>query len=102
PAVFWRGVVVVERGGLFEKPEPATLFRAPQHPYTKRLVAASPTASSRIAALVPGEERGRHVAMCVAPRPQPAPGTPPLLEVQKVAKRFDQGAAAVADFSMTI
>ena len=79
-----------------------TLFNAPQHPYTKRLVAASPTASSRIADLVPEEERGRQIAMPVAPRPQPAPGTPPLLEVQKLAKRFDQGAAAVADFSMTI
>lgn len=40
--------------------------------------------------------------MPVAPRPDPAPGAPPLLEVHKLAKRFDQGAAAVADFSMTI
>ncbi len=27
----------------------------------------------------------------VAPPPQPAPGTPPLLEVQNLAKRFDRG-----------
>src|SRR4030095_888070 len=51
---------------------------------------------------VPEEDRGRPVTMHVARRPQPAPGTPPLLEVQKLAKRFDQGAAAVAAFSMTI
>ena len=101
-ARYCRRVVVMEQGRLVEEAEPKTLFRAPQHPYTKRLVAASPTASSRIADLVPEEERGRQVAMPVAPRPQPAPGTPPLLEVQKLAKRFDQGAAAVADFSMTI
>ena len=101
-ARYCRRVVVMEQGRLVEEAEPKTLFRAPQHPYTKRLVAASPTASSRIADLVPEEERGRQVAMHVAPRPQPAPGTPPLLEVQKLAKRFDQGAAAVADFSMTI
>jgi ABC-type glutathione transport system ATPase component len=64
-------------------------------------VAASPTASSRIEDLVTEEEPGRYVATRVA-RPPPAPGTPPLLEVQKLGKRFDQGSAAVADFSMMI
>jgi ABC-type oligopeptide transport system ATPase subunit len=39
--------------------------------------------------------------MHVAPWPEPAPGTPPLLEVQKLASG-SMGAAAVADFSMTI
>jgi peptide/nickel transport system ATP-binding protein len=58
--------------------------------------------TSRIADLVTDEERGRYVAVKVAPRRRPAPGTPPLLEVQKLAKRFDQGSPAVADFSMKI
>jgi ABC-type glutathione transport system ATPase component len=101
-ARYCRRVVVMEEGRLVEEAEPKTLFHAPQHPYTRRLVAASPTASSRIADLVTEEERGRTIAKQTAPRPQPAPGTPPLLEVQKLAKRFDQGAAAVADFSMMI
>src|ERR1700716_1161915 len=101
-ARYCRRVVVMEQGRLVEEAEPNTLFRAPRHPYTKRLVAASPTASSRIADLVTEEERGRYAATQVAPRPQPASGTPPLLEVQKLAKRFDQGPAAVADFSMMI
>jgi ABC-type glutathione transport system ATPase component len=90
-ARYCRRVVVMEQGRLVEEAEPKTLFRAPQHPYTRRLVAASPTATSRIADLVPEEERGRNVAMKIAPRPQPAPGTPPLLEVRKLVKRFDQG-----------
>ncbi|KJC56112.1 ABC transporter ATP-binding protein [Bradyrhizobium sp. LTSPM299] len=101
-ARYCRRVVVMEQGRLVEEAEPRTLFHAPQHAYTKRLVAASPTASSRIADLVTDEESGRSVAIKVAPRPPPAPGTPPLLEVHKLAKRFDQGAAAVADFSMMI
>src|SRR5258708_5938730 len=101
-ARYCRRVVVMEQGRLVEEAEPKTLFRAPQHRYTKRLVAASPTASSRIADLVTEEERGRYVAIQLVPKPQPAPGTPPLLEVQKLAKRFDQGPAAVADFSMMI
>jgi peptide/nickel transport system ATP-binding protein len=102
-ARYCRRVVVMEQGRLVEEAEPKTLFHAPQHPYTKRLVAASPTASSRIADLVTDEEGGRSVAIKVASRPPPAPGVPPLLEVHKLAKRFDQGgAAAVADFSMMI
>jgi ABC-type glutathione transport system ATPase component len=102
-ARYCRRVVVMEQGRLVEEAEPNTLFRTPQHSYTRRLVAASPTASSRIADLVPEAERGRDVAVeVVARRTPPAPGTPPLLEVQKLAKRFDQGAAAVADFSMMI
>jgi len=101
-ARYCRRVVVMEQGRLVEEAEPKTLFHAPQHPYTKRLVAASPTATSRIADLVTDEESGRSVAIRLAPRQPPAPGTPPLLEVHKLAKRFDQGAAAVADFSMMI
>jgi ABC-type glutathione transport system ATPase component len=101
-ARYCRRIVVMERGRLVEEAEPKTLFHAPRHPYTKRLVAASPTATSGIADLVTEEERGRCVPIKVAPRPMPPPGTPPLLEVQKLAKRFDQGGAAVADFSMMI
>jgi len=101
-ARYCRRVVVMEQGRLVEEAEPNTLFRAPRHRYTRRLVAASPTASSRISDLVTEEERGQYAAIRVAPKPQPAPGTPPLLEVIKLAKRFDLGAAAVADFSMMI
>jgi ABC-type glutathione transport system ATPase component len=101
-ARYCRRIVVMEQGRLVEEAEPMALFRAPRHAYTKRLVAASPTATSRIADLVTEEERGRYVTAKVAPRPQPPPGTPPLLEVQKLAKRFDQGSPAVADFSMMI
>src|SRR3981189_568320 len=101
-ARYCRRVVVMEQGRLVEEAEPNTLFRSPQHRYTKRLVAASPTANSRIADLVTEEERGRDAATRVAARPLPASGTPPLLEVQKLAKRFDPGPAAVADFSMMI
>jgi ABC-type glutathione transport system ATPase component len=101
-ARYCRRVVVMEQGRLVEEAEPKILFRAPRHPYTRRLVAASPTATSRIADLVTEEERASYVAKQTAPKPPPAPGTPPLLEVYKLAKRFDQGAAAVADFSMTI
>jgi peptide/nickel transport system ATP-binding protein len=103
-ARYCRRVVVMEQGRLVEEAAPQTLFRNPRHAYTRRLVAASPTANSRIADLVTDEERSQYLAMLAAckPRPAPAPGTPPLLDVKHLAKRYDQGAPAVADFSMTM
>jgi peptide/nickel transport system ATP-binding protein len=93
-------VVVMEQGRLVEEAAPLTLFRSPQHPYTRRLVAASPTATSRVADLVPGG--GAQPAVEVKDRPPPAHGTPPLLDVQRIVKRFDDGTVAVTDFSMTM
>ena len=97
-------VVVMEKGRFVEEAPPVTLFRHPQHAYTKRLVAASPTASSRIEDLVAGEERSRYLAVLASCNAQPAPppGTPPLLDVKNLAKRYDQGSPAVANFSMTM
>jgi peptide/nickel transport system ATP-binding protein len=94
--------ILMERGRIVEEADPKTLFSAPQHAYTKRLVAASPTATSRIEDLVTEEEREGYAAVLGKPRHEPAYGTPPLLEVRQLAKRFDEGSAAVADFSMTM
>jgi peptide/nickel transport system ATP-binding protein len=101
-ARYCRRVVVMEQGRLVEEAAPQTLFHNPQHAYTKRLVAASPTATSRIEDLVTDEERSRYLTMLAACKPRPAPGTPLLLDVKNLAKRYDQGAPAVADFSMTM
>jgi ABC-type glutathione transport system ATPase component len=103
-ARYCRRVVVMEQGRLVEEAAPQSLFHHPQHAYTRRLVAASPTAISRIEDLVTDEERSRYLDMLPAwkPRPAQAPGTPLLLDVKNLAKRYDQSAPAVADFSMTM
>ncbi len=101
-ARYCRRVVVMEQGRLVEEAEALTLFRAPNHPYTRRLVAASPTATSRVEDLVTGEESALFPAVAVAPRPRPAHGTPPLLEVQNLVKRFDNGVVALEKFSMSM
>ena len=95
-------IVVMEQGRLVEEAEPEMLFRAPQHPYTKRLVAASPTATTRIDDLVSDDSQPPTVATANVVNLPPAHGTPPLLDVQSIVKRFDQGAAAVVDFSLTM
>jgi ABC-type glutathione transport system ATPase component len=103
-AQYCRRVVVMEKGRLVEEAPPEILFRHPQHAYTKRLVAASPTASSEIADLVTDEERGEYFAALAACKPpaKPAPGTPPLLDVKNLSKRYDQGPPALKGFSMAM
>ncbi|TNC09102.1 ABC transporter ATP-binding protein [Methylobacterium terricola] len=89
-------IAVMEQGRLVEEGDPGALFASPRHPYTKRLVAASPTPTSTLADLVPEGPRPP-----ARPRPTPAPGTPPLLEVQAVSKVFG-GAMAVEDVSFSL
>jgi peptide/nickel transport system ATP-binding protein len=109
-ARYCQRVVVMEQGRFVEEAAPLTLFHSPQHAYTKRLVAASPTASSRVEDLVPQDlvspdlvPHGEAQPLAqVEARPAAAPGTPPLLDVQHIVKRFDEGAAAVADLSMSM
>ncbi|MFY8153919.1 MAG: ATP-binding cassette domain-containing protein, partial [Hyphomicrobiales bacterium] len=126
-------VCVMEQGKVVEEAQPLSLFSAPQHPYTKRLVAASPTATSTIADLAPSavshsphpeeaapaavskdgpvvsEPPGSSFETKPAASPQDegsgkntAPGTPLLLEVQNLVKRYDRGVVAVNDVSFAI
>ncbi|QHJ00044.1 dipeptide ABC transporter ATP-binding protein [Xylophilus rhododendri] len=91
-------VVVMERGQVVEDAAPSKLFRAPEHPYTKRLVAASPTLTSTIADLVAD---GSYQPVETAKAELPA-GTPPLLEVQQVSKLYPGGIAAVKQVSFRL
>ena len=100
-ARYCRRVVVMEQGKLVEQADALTLFRSPQHPYTKRLVAASPTATSRVEDLVTGEEN-LLASVPALPRAVPANGTPPLLEVRDLVKRFDDGTIGLKSFSMVM
>ena len=95
-------VVVMERGQVVEDAPPLQLFSAPKHPYTKRLVAASPTLTSTIADLVVDGGADAQPPAVDAPRPASAPGTPLLLEVQKLSKRYPGGITAVNNVSFRL
>ena len=95
-------VVVMERGQVVEDAPPLQLFSAPAHPYTKRLVAASPTLTSTIADLVTDGGPAPVEPTVAAPRPAPPPGTPLLLEVQKLSKRYPGGITAVNQVSFRL
>ena len=86
-------IAVMERGVVVERGATDALFRSAHHPYTKRLIAASPTRRSTLADLTWGE-----------PAPVPATvqrpaGTGLLLELQNVVKSFPGGVTAVDDVS---
>ncbi|WP_043339489.1 nickel ABC transporter ATP-binding protein NikE [Belnapia moabensis] len=80
-------IAVMEQGRVVEEAVPDRLFGAPGHPYTQRLVAASPRRDSTVAGLV-GESEPRAVV----------PTGRRLLEVAGLRKEFG-GVAAVEGVS---
>ncbi len=103
-AQYCQNIVVLERGRIVEEGETGKLFHSPQHPYTRRLVAASPTPRSTVedlarAAAAAGEViHARPSAMRLA-----APvDTGPLLDVRNLVKKFGVLSPAVDDVSFSI
>ena len=89
-------IAVMERGLIVEQGRTQALFQTPRHPYTQRLIAASPTRTSTLADLARD-----------APEPVPAvvrrsPGTGVLLEVRNVVKIFPGPVRAVDDVSFSL
>jgi len=89
-------ITVMEAGRVVEEGSTSTLFEAPVHSYTRKLVAASPTRHSTLADLAldarPVVERRR----------DHRPGTPPLLQLANVVKSFGGPEPAVNDVSFQI
>ena len=95
-ARYCSGIAVMEAGTVVEQGPTAALFRAPRHPYTRRLIAASPTRRSTLADLAPDSP-----APVSAPVPRP-PGTVPLLDLVNLAKTFTGPVRAVDGVSFSI
>jgi peptide/nickel transport system ATP-binding protein len=88
-------IAVMERGLIVEQGPTDALFQNARHPYTKRLIAASPTRHSTL------------VDLAEASPPKPAmvhrpAGTGLLLDLQHITKVFPGGVKAVDDVSFTL
>ncbi len=88
-------IAVMEAGRVVERGPTAALFRSAAHPYTRRLIAASPTRVSTLASLAAAPEAP------AAKRAIP-PGTGALLEVVGLHKSFPGPVHAVRGVSFAI
>ena len=95
-AAYCDRVVVMEKGRVVETAKAADIFANPQHPYTKKLMRATPRLGVNLRDLLP-EEEGTSAAAPAEPAPAAAgvEGQKPLLLIEKLVKEYPrQGATA--------
>ncbi len=73
-------ILVMKDGEVVEEGRPQTLFTQPQHPYTQKLVMATPHAETDIRGLLPPEQRSRQPVHTVSDKP--------LLEIVHLSKTY--------------
>jgi peptide/nickel transport system ATP-binding protein len=95
-AAYCDRVVVMEKGHVIETAKSADIFAKPEHPYTKKLMRATPRLGVSLRDLLP-EEEAAAAKPVVAPAPAPEEKSgKPLLLVEKLVKEYPrQGATAV-------
>jgi peptide/nickel transport system ATP-binding protein len=87
-AVYCDRVVVMEKGHVVETAQAATIFKAPAHPYTRKLMRATPRLGVSLRELLP-EEAPALAASTQAPASRTVEKTgEPLLVVEKLVKEY--------------
>jgi peptide/nickel transport system ATP-binding protein len=89
-AAYCDRVVVMEKGRVVETADAADIFRNPQHPYTRKLMQATPRIGMSLADLLP-EAPKRRPAEARAPRVAPV-GAEPLMRVENLVKEYPRPA----------
>jgi len=90
-AAYCDRIVVMEKGKVVEAAPVAQLFTNPQHPYTQKLIAASPGPDSELADLAPADADGLpppSAEIIPVPSAAPPPQSEKLLEVIDLVKEF--------------
>lgn len=92
-AAYCDRVVVMEKGNVVETALSKDIFAKPEHPYTRKLMRATPRPGVSLRDLLPDEDRVE--APAVAAGPGSAAGETPLLVVEKLIKEYPrQGATS--------
>jgi peptide/nickel transport system ATP-binding protein len=85
-AVYCDRIVVMEKGRVVESATARSIFTAPSHPYTRKLMRATPRRDGSLRDLLP--ETDAAVLSAPAQRLQPAGDQAPLLVVEKLVKEY--------------
>src|SRR5471032_3039683 len=96
-AAYCDRVVVMEKGKIVETALSATIFKNPSHPYTRKLMRATPRPGVTLRGLLPeGEAPPRAKATAkTAARKAKGAAEPPLLVIEKLVKEYPrQGGGA--------
>lgn len=91
-AAYCDRVVVMEKGHVVETAQAADIFANPQHPYTKKLMRATPRLGASLRDLLP-EEEGAAAAAAGESYPPAAAGQAPLLLIEKLVKEYPRQGA---------
>lgn len=94
-AAYCDRIVVMEKGRVVETAKAADIFASPQHPYTRKLMRATPRLGVSLRDLLP-EEEGAAASVRSAPAGAASPeSAKPLLLIEKLVKEYPrQGATA--------
>jgi peptide/nickel transport system ATP-binding protein len=90
-ATYCDRVVVMEKGHVVETAASRAIFTAPEHPYTRKLMRATPRPDGSLRDLLPEDEAAAHaVAKSPASNSNGASATSgaPLLQVEKLVKEY--------------
>ncbi|MGE0766615.1 MAG: dipeptide ABC transporter ATP-binding protein [Hyphomicrobiaceae bacterium] len=90
-ATYCDRVVVMEKGHVVETATAREVFTAPSHPYTRRLMRATPKPGGTLRALLPEGDQGAAPSVGAAGKPSAAPDAKdggPLLVVDKLVKAY--------------
>lgn len=96
-ATYCGKVVVMEKGKVVETASAADIFRNPQHPYTRKLMKATPRVGMSLSDLLPDDHAKRSASTQPAERgiaksPASSTGATPLLIVEKLVKEYPRPA----------
>ena len=91
-AAYCDRVVVMEKGRVVETAEAGAIFRAPQHPYTRKLMQATPRIGMRLRDLLP-EAPAPLASAAAAPRAPASAEDPPLMQVTDLVKAYPRPAS---------
>jgi peptide/nickel transport system ATP-binding protein len=93
-AAYCDKVVVMEKGKVVETAPASEIFRNPQHPYTRRLMQATPRLGTSLTDLLPDTPQAAPAeARMAAAAPKPAAKAGPLMQVEDLVKEYPRAAS---------